>query len=150
HGSYIEKLNGGVEIERIAAARQLTSDRATDHDYPSAAAANDGTVYLAYTSFTPGIDRDERSRNWDSEPSDLSFLTKSPGGDQLIARIVKAGTPGEEIAVTEKGTDIYKSAIAVASDGTAWIFWSQNKNYQSFPNNPAANFEIWARSLKDG
>src|SRR5262249_16711675 len=58
YGGYIERLNGGVEIERIAAARQLTSDRATDHDYPSAAAGSDGTGYVAYTSFTPGIDRD--------------------------------------------------------------------------------------------
>jgi len=150
YGKFIEKLEGGVEIERTAAARQVTSDRVTDHDYPSAAAAKDGTVYVAYVSFTPGLDRNERSRNWDSEPVDLGFLTKAPGGDQLLVRVIKGGASGDELVVTEKGCDIYKCAVAVAGDGTAWIFWSQNKKYQPFPNNPIANFDIWARPLSGG
>lgn len=151
YGKYVERLNGGVEIERTAAVHQVTNDRKTDHDYPAAAIAKDGTAYITYQSFTPGIDRDERARTWQSEPSDLEFLTKAPGGDQLIVRVVKSGSPGEEITVTEQGTDIYKSTVAVAGDGTAWIFWSQNTSYKPFPNNPAnANFDIWARPLKDG
>src|SRR5439155_4672555 len=92
YGKYIDKLDGAVEIERTAASRQITSDRATDHDYPAAASAKDGTTYVAYLSFTPGIDRDERTRTWDNEPGDLNFLTKAPGGDQLLVRIVKGGT----------------------------------------------------------
>ena len=152
YGKYIEKLDGGVEIERTAAARQVSSDRKTDHDYPAAAAAKDGTAYVTYTSFTPGIDRDERARNWDRRAEPTSrFLTKPPGGDQLFVRIVKNGVPGEEIAVTEAGCDIYKSAVAVAGDGTAWIFWSQNTSYKPFPDNAkVANFDIWARPLNDG
>jgi hypothetical protein len=150
YGKYIDKLEGAVEVERTAAARQVSSDRKTDHDYPAAAAAKDGTTYITYTSFTPGIDRDDRSRGWEQEPGDLSFLTKAPGGDQLCVRIVKNGAPGEEIAVTETGCDIYKSSVAIAGDGTAWIFWSQNKAYKSFPDNPVANFDIWVRPMKDG
>src|SRR5262245_39313203 len=126
YGTLVEKLNGAVEVERTAAPRQVSSDRKTDHDYPAAAAAKDGTAYIVYQRFTPGNDRDDRSRNWQTEPSDLSFLVKPAGGDQLLARIVKNGVPGEEIAVTETGCDIYKSAVAVAGDGTAWIFWAQN------------------------
>src|SRR4029079_3286332 len=59
YGIYIEKLNGAAEVERTAAPRQVSSDRKTDHDYPAAAAAKDGTTYITYQSFTPGIDRDE-------------------------------------------------------------------------------------------
>jgi hypothetical protein len=150
YGRYVERAGGGVQIERVAASRPVTSDRQTDDDYPSAAIAKDGTLYLAYTSFTPGIDRDERARTWSQAPGDLSFLAQPPGGDQLFVRSVKDGAVSQPIAVTETGADIYKSAIAVAGDGTAWIFWSQNKNYQPFPNNPTANFDIWARPLKDG
>jgi len=155
YGNALERLEGAAEIERIAAARPLTADRKTDDDYPSAAAAADGTVYVAYASFTPGIDRDERSRNWETAPDDLSFLATPPGGDQLFVRAVKSGNVnggagGEPIAVTEPGADIYKSALTVAGDGTLWIFWSQNKNYKPFPNNPTANFDIYARPLKDG
>jgi hypothetical protein len=150
YGKYIERLNGAVEIERTGATRPLGTDHKTDQDYPSAAIAKDGTVYVVATSYTPGIDRDERSRNWEAEPADLSFLSKAPGGDQLVLRIIKDGKPGDEIAVTETGSDIYKSAVAVDGGGTAWIFWSQNASYKPFPNNPNANFDIWARPVKDG
>jgi hypothetical protein len=155
YGKVIDRLEGGVEIERIAAALQLTDKRQTDDDYPSAAAAPDGTLYVAYASFTPGIDRDERARTWETAPDDLSFLAKPPGGDQLFVRAIPSGAlaggaSSQPIAVTEQGTDIYRSALAVASDGTLWIFWSQNKNYQPFPNNPMANFDIYARSFKAG
>jgi hypothetical protein len=150
YGKYIARLDGGVEIERVAAARQISADRNGDDDYPTAAVAKDGTAYVAYTRFTPGIDRDERARVWDREPADLAFLAQAPGADQLLVRVVKNGVAGPEIPVTETGCDIYKSALAVAGDGTAWIFWSQNKNYKPFPNNPTANFDIWARALKDG
>jgi hypothetical protein len=47
YGKYIEKLDGAVEVERIAAARPLTADAKTDDDYPSAAVAPDGTAYVA-------------------------------------------------------------------------------------------------------
>lgn len=151
YGKYIDKLNGAVEAERTAASRQVSSDRKTDHDYPAAAIAKDGTAYITYTSFTPGIDRDERARTWDSEPGDFAFLSKAPGGDRLVVRIVKDGVPGEEIAVTNAGCDIYKSTVAIAGDGTAWIFWSQNGNYKPFPDNAkSGNFDIWARPLSSG
>src|SRR5262245_30416069 len=150
YGKVVDKLSGEVELERIAAARQISSSRKTDDDYPSAAAAPDGTVYVVCSSYTPGIDRDDRTRAWQTAPDDLKFLTTAPGGDQLLVRVVKGGTAGEPLAVTETGADIYKSAVAVAGDGTAWIFWSQNKNYKPFPNNPTANFEVFARPLKAG
>ncbi|HZN37012.1 MAG TPA: hypothetical protein VFB80_24445 [Pirellulaceae bacterium] len=150
YGKVVEKLDGAVEVERIAAARQVSTDRKTDDDYPSAAAAPDGTVYVVCASYTPGIDRNERARTWQTAPDDLQFLADAPGGDQLLVRVVKGGASGEPLAVTESGADIYKSAVAVAGDGTAWIFWSQNKNYKPFPNNPTANFDIYARPLKAG
>jgi hypothetical protein len=151
YGKFVRELNGAVEIDRTSATRQATADPKTDDDYPSAAVAKDGTVYVTYESFTPGIDRNERAKGFNNtEPSDFTFLTKAPGGDQLFVRTLKGQTIGEALAVTEPGADIYKSTVAVAGDGTVWIFWSQNKSYKPFPNNPAANFDIWARSLKDG
>jgi hypothetical protein len=150
YGKFIERLAGAVEIERVAASRQITADTRTDDDYPSAAIAPDGTAYVAYGSFTPGISRIERTRTWQAEPKDLSFLATPPGGDRLMLRVVKPDGAAESIALTETGADIYKSAVAVAGDGTVWVFWSQNKHYRPFPDNPHANFDIWARSLKDG
>lgn len=150
YGKYIEKLDGAVEIERIAASKPLTTGGKTDDDYPSAAVGADGTVYVAYISFTPGIKREERTRTWEKEPNDLASLATPSGGDQLMLRVVKKGASGEPIAITETGADIYKSATALAGDGTLWIFWAQNKNYKPYPINPTSNFDIWGRSFKDG
>src|SRR5206468_6535611 len=90
YGKYIERMDGGVQIERVAASRQVSNDSKTDHDYPAAAVAKDGTVYVTYQSFTPGIDRNERAQQrWQSEPEDLKFLALAPGGDQLLVRVIK-------------------------------------------------------------
>lgn len=151
YGRYLERLDGAVEIERTGATRQLTTDTKLDDDYPSVAVGPDGAAYVVFSRFTPGIDRGERSRTWQEEPKDLSFLAKPPGADQLFVRVVdRTGVELKSLPVTSEGADIYKSAVAVARDGTAWIFWSQNKNYQPFPRNPTANFDIWARPLRDG
>src|SRR5262245_11753459 len=37
YGRYVERLDGGVEIERVAAWRQISNEGKTDDDYPSAA-----------------------------------------------------------------------------------------------------------------
>ena len=149
YGKILPQLGEAVEVERTASAAVLT-DSKTDDDYPSAALAADGTVFVAYTSFTPGLDRDERSKRWEKAPDDLAFLSKAPGGDQLWLRAVDGPRAGEAVAVTPTGRDIYKSAVAVDGSGTVWVFWSQNNNYKPYPDNPLPNFDIWARPFKDG
>jgi hypothetical protein len=149
YGKIVDELDSAVEVERTASAVTLT-DAKTDDDYPSAALAADGTVFVAYTSFTPGLDRDQRARRLESAPTDFTFLSKAPGGDQLWLRAVDGPRKGEPVAVTTTGHDIYKSAVAVDGSGTVWIFWSENTAYQPFPNNPLPNFDIWARPFKNG
>ena len=149
YGKILEELGEDVEVERTATAVSLT-DANTDDDYPSGAVAADGTVFVAYTSFTPGLDRNSRAKQWQTAPDDLAFLAKAPGGDQLWLRAVDGPRAGEAVAVTATGRDIYKSAVAVDGAGTVWVFWSENVNYQPYPNNPLPNFDIWARPFKDG
>ncbi len=149
YGKILNELNETVEVERTASAVTLT-DSKTDDDYPSAAVAQDGTVFTAYTSFTPGLNRDSRAKRWETAPEDLSFLAKAPGGDQLWLRAVDGPRAGDAIAVTPTGRDIYKSAVTVDGSGTVWIFWSENAAYKPFPKNPLPNFDIWARPFKDG
>lgn len=38
------------------------------HDYPSGAVAADGTVWAAWQSYTPGIDRGVRAKSYDKSP----------------------------------------------------------------------------------
>src|SRR5205823_1364898 len=75
YGKFVEKLDGAVDVERVAASRPLTTGRADD-DFPALCVTPDGTVFAAWISFTPGIDRDERARRFDTEPAELSYLAK--------------------------------------------------------------------------
>ncbi|MEW6303047.1 MAG: hypothetical protein AB1705_06225 [Verrucomicrobiota bacterium] len=147
YGKVVEKLEGAVDIERTAATGRLTTQR-TDDDFPSIAVAPDGTVYSAYVSYTPGLDRDERGRAWTKEPDSYAFLATPPGGDQLWLRVRKGGSWGEPIAVTPGKGDIYKTAVTLDGQGALWVVWSENKRWQE--KGATANFEIWARSFKDG
>jgi hypothetical protein len=147
YGKVVEKLNGAADIERTAATSRLTTQR-TDDDFPAIAVGGDGTVYTAYVSYTPGLDRDERARSWTKEPADYAFLATPPGGDQLFLRVQKGGQWGEPIAVTPGKGDIYKTALTVDGGGALWVFWSENKLWQT--KGATADFEIWARSFKDG
>ena len=146
YGKFVEKLDGAVDVERVAATRPLTEGR-TDDDYPALAVAPDGTAYSAWVSFTPGLDRDERARQFENEPTDLSYLAKESGGDQLWLRVQKNGKWLEPVAVTPGHGDVYKCSVAVDGKGRAWIVWSENKNW---PKEALANFEIWARSYDNG
>ena len=146
YGKFIEKLNGAVDIERVAASRPLTTGR-TDDDYPALAVAADGTAFAAWISFTPGLDRDERAGRYQKEPADFAFLAKEPGGDQLWLRVQQNGAWSQPVAVTAGHGDLYKCSAAVDRKGRAWIFWSENK---SWPKQDLANFEIWARCYETG
>ncbi|HSU52629.1 MAG TPA: hypothetical protein VLT36_01065, partial [Candidatus Dormibacteraeota bacterium] len=145
YGKFVEKLEGAVDIERVAASRPLSSSR-TDDDYPSLAVGADGTAFAAWISYTPGLDRDQRAQRMQTEPADFSFLATPPGGDQLWLRVQKNGKWSEPLAVTSGHGDLYKSSIAVDGKGRAWIFWSENR---TFPQ-ARANFEIRACSWDNG
>ena len=143
YGKVIERLKGGVDVERVAASRPLSASR-DDDDFPAIAVGADGTTAVAWVRFTPGIDRDERARLWQEAPKDFSFLAKAPGGDQLWLRTQRNDAWSEPIAITKGGGDLYKCAVALDGSGRTWVFWSENT---SFPGKPLANFEIFGVSV---
>lgn len=146
YGKVLEKLEGAVDLERVASSRPLTTQR-DDDDFPALAVASDGTAAVAWVAFTPGIDRDERARRWEKSPGDFSPLAKPPGADRLWLRLQRNNTWSEPLAITPAGRDIYKCAVAFDGRGTAWVFWSENT---SWPAKPLANFELFAASVTDG
>lgn len=131
YGRRAELLEGRVIAQRTASGRQLTNER-TDDDFPAIAIDAQKNLFVTYQSFAPGIDRDERTKRWEAEPADLSFLAKPTGGDQLFLRVRRGQNWTEPVAITQAGRDIYKSAVAVDTDGAAWIFWSERNEKSSF------------------
>lgn len=142
----LKKLEGAVEIERVASTAKVSETRADD-DYPAISVAADGTVYTVYTSFTPGLDRDERTKQLNTAPADFAHLAKLPGGDRLMLS-VRTKDGAVTLPVTDDSCDIYKSAAALDASGRLWIFWSENKAWKQMKAMP--DFEIWARSYLDG
>ena len=142
-GKVVPELAGAAEVERTAAEQTFTTDAKTDEDYPSGAVAPDGTMWAAWQAYTPGLDRAVRAKSYEKEPEELKSLATAPGGDQLFLR----ATNGEAVAVTPTGRDIYKSAVAVDGAGLVWVVWAENAGYKPFPDNPKANFDIFARSF---
>jgi len=88
NGKIVSQLDGAVEVERTAAAKEFTTDAKTDEDYPSGAVGPDGVVWAVWQSYTPGLDRNSRARGFDKEPEELKSLATAPGGDQLWLRAV--------------------------------------------------------------
>ena len=142
----LSRLEGAVEVERVAATAKITSTRADD-DYPAVAVSADGTVFTSYVSFTPGLDRDERAKTMTAAPADFGYLAKLPGGDRLMLA-VKGKDKTVTLPVTEGGGDIYKTALALDGSGRLWIFWSENKAWKQMKAAP--DFEVWACAYADG
>src|SRR5436190_12857981 len=120
YGKFIEKLDGAVDVERVAASRPLTSTRADD-DYPALAVGRDGSAFATWISFTPGLDRDQRAQRLEQEPADLSYLAREAGGDQLWLRVQKDGAWTDPIAITSGHGDLYKSTITLDASNRAHV-----------------------------
>lgn len=146
-GEPLDLLDGRAAVQRTAVLGRRLSPERTDDDYPALTMAKDGTGYLVYQSFTPGIDRDERAKRWETEPADLSFLAKPVGGDQLWLHVRKDNKWDERIAVTETGRDIYKSAVSIDGKGVAWVVWSERAPGYGDQRD---NFDIFVRPFEGG
>ena len=141
-GEVLSLMDGRVSAQETAFTLRRMSPERTDDDFPALAMAADGSGFLVYQSFTPGIDRDERAKRWDAEPADLSFLNKPAGGDQLWLHTREGNKWAEQrLAVTESGRDIYKSSVAPDGSGGAWIVWSERVK---------GSFDILARHFTNG
>ena len=163
-GKSHEALDGNVIIDRVPAATELAGTNA-DEDYPAAARAKDGTLYVAYLAFTHGKDFQgarERPATPDSgpvadpgtqgrirkieKPEDLNYLAQPTGGEQIFLRIRKPdGAWGEPIAVTDGKLELYRPAIALDGSGKVWVFYSAHEGADK--NLDHGNWELMARSF---
>ena len=98
----------------------------TEDDFPSAAAAPDGSLYVAYVAFTHG--KDFRARLVVPKPlEDFKFLDQPVGGDQVLLLKLKGGKWTGPLAVTPTDQDVFRTATAVDGKGRAWMFWTAKK-----------------------
>jgi hypothetical protein len=145
YGKPLPKLGGRVWVDRIPPSVQITKTP-EEEDYPSAAGAKNGDVWLAYVQFRHNPEHNRLRAAIATPLKDFSKLKAPPGGDQVFARKYSGGSWGSPIPVTEAGGDLYRSAIAIDAQGRPWIFWSQNVGRAD----GRANFEVFARVIQNG
>src|SRR6516165_9993845 len=98
-------------------------------------------VYLTYTEFVHGDRSLATSQSTSKTITDFSFLSRPAGGDQvfLMHYSISQRTWTGPFAVTGPGEDVMRSAIAVDSQGRAWIVYSTQRN---------GNFDLFARNSR--
>src|SRR5260370_343351 len=115
-------------IRRISTATPIVTAK-TEDDFPAAAYGPDGTLWLAYISYTV---KDESRRieapNFKEQPANFKALYTPEFGDQLFVKYYRGGKWSGPIAVTGPNEDLVSCAIAVAGDGTPWIGYSARRD----------------------
>ena len=140
YGKVASELNGRVRADLAPPVERISSDP-QEQDYPAAATAKDGTIWLAYTEFVHGKDHDRLRANLKAAPPDFAEYRTATGGDRVLARALSNGSWGAPIEISPPGGDVNRPTIAVDGSGRPWVFWSQNEK---------GNFDIWARPIENG
>ncbi len=136
-GSSKPFLNGRVLVAQTGAQFQLTSS-AEEEDFPSMAKSGDD-VYLAYTEFVHGDRSLAVATGTQKAITDFSFLARAAGGDQVLLMhySVSQRVWTGPFAVTTTGQDIMRTAVAIDSQGRAWVIYSAQRS---------GNFDLYARN----
>ena len=131
-GATVLALDGRVRIQRLP-LYGFIADGADEEDFPAAAVAPDGTVWVAYVAYRHGNPIDfEAVRRGEFE----SLVTRG-NGDQIRLVCYRDGVWRDLEPATVAGLDLWKPALAVARDGKVWVVWSQNVD---------GNWDVYARA----
>jgi hypothetical protein len=126
-GKAQEVWGGKAVVRRVTTATALTSGK-TEDDFPAAAYGPDGTLWVAYISYTV---RDEKRRmeqnNLREQPKDFKEFYTPEFADQLFVKYYKDGKWSEPLAVTGATEDLVRCAVAVEGNGDAWVFYSAHR-----------------------
>jgi hypothetical protein len=111
------------------------TDQPTDDDFPAAAAAPDGTVWVAYVAYKHGNPIDLPTDG--SLPKNWSSLVTKGNGDQVKLLKYDGKTWSTAIDITEPGLDVWRPCVVADAKGKVWVIWSQNNS---------GNWDLHARS----
>ena len=129
-----------MAIDRLPPSSQVTSSL-EEQDYPAAALAPNGDIWLAYLEFKHNPDHNKLRAPLTAAPKDFARYTAAPGGDQVFVKRFSQNRWDEPIAITAPGGDLYRPAVAVDGSGRPWLFWSANES---------GDFDLWARPIANG
>jgi hypothetical protein len=140
YGKFHYALDGNACVDRVPPSWRLT-DSPDEQDYPAAAAAPNGDIWVAYVEFKHRPDHDKLRAPYTERPADLSPLMAKAEGDRIFVKHFSGNRWSDPIAITPPGGDLYRPAVAVDGSGRPWVFWSANEG---------GNFDLWGRAIVNG
>jgi hypothetical protein len=112
---------GQAAVRLISTATAVTQGP-TEDDFPAACYGPDGTLWLAYVSYSV---RDEARRIekllYRGPPKSFRELYQPGFADQLFVRYLRGGKWSEPLAVTGPHESITRCAIAAQGNGDVWV-----------------------------
>ena len=130
-------LDGQAAVERMDPSVQLTGGT-EDEDFPAAAKSADGSIWLAYTSYTserPVLLGGIKPEDFDS------MLVPTKNGDRIYLRRYDGKTWDAPIAVTSGGLDVWRPVVAVDGRGDLVVIWAQQVDH---------NWDLYRRTYTPG
>jgi hypothetical protein len=120
--------DGQFLVRRISAATPVVTGK-TEDDFPAAAYGPDGTLWVAYISYTLKNEANRiEHKAYRKQPENFKELYNPEFGDQLFVKYYRNGKWSEPIALTGPKEDLVRCAMAVDKDGAAHVVYSANRN----------------------
>jgi hypothetical protein len=131
---------GTARVRLISTATLVVTDK-TEDDFPAAAYGPDGTLWVAYISYTVK----EESRRIEApdlkeQPANFKAYNTPEFGDQVFVKYYKGGKWSKPIAITGPNEDVVRCAVAAEGNGTVWVIYSAQRN---------GNHRLHARSISN-
>jgi hypothetical protein len=131
--------DGAARVRRVSASTPVVANK-TEDDFPAACYGPDGTLWVAYISYTV---RDEGRRiepeQLKEQPADFKSFFKPEFSDQLFVKYYRDGKWSEPIAITGPQEDLVRCAIAAESSGIIWVAYSARRN---------GRYDVYYRSIQ--
>jgi hypothetical protein len=122
-------LQNGRAVVRLISTAVPVETAKTEDDFPAACYGPDGTLWVAYVSYTV---KDEGRRieaaQLKEQPADFKAFYTPDFGDQLFVKSYRDGKWSKPVAVTGAKEDLVRCAIAAEGDGTVWVVYSANRD----------------------
>jgi hypothetical protein len=124
-----QKIWGGSAVVRLISTATPVVTAKTEDDFPAAAYGPDGTLWVAYISYTVKEEgRRIEAPSLKEQPANFKAYYTPEFGDQLFVKYFKAGKWSEPIAITGSHEDLIRCAVAVEGNGDAWVIYSAQRN----------------------
>jgi hypothetical protein len=147
-GNTVPLWNNTAEVRLISTATPVVTGK-TEDDFPAAAYGPDGTIWLAYISYTL---RDESRRieqhSYKEQPENFKALYHPEFADQLFVKHYRDGKWSEPHPITGAQEDLGRCAIRVRKNGVAQVYYSANRTWPGI--NSSGMHTIFYRLIAKG